>query len=86
MNDTPESQSRKPLQKRLVYPTTHVRHLADIVRLVQVANDAGYELSRGDAQLAWEEYSDLHAAGWLSLTWYDDAELLQALKRVLHEC
>ncbi len=40
---------------------------SDIDRIVQIYKDRGYELTRTDARLAWEAFSDSMAAGWLGL-------------------
>lgn len=44
----------------------------DIDTLVLECYKAGYDIDRRDAQLAWEEHSENWAAGWLSLTFYDE--------------
>ena len=43
------------------------RFASDVDRIVEVCLNAGYYLSKADAQYAWEEYSDSLAACWLSL-------------------
>lgn len=52
------------------------RYLGDDVdRLVRVAADRGYDLSRSDAVWVWEDYSDSYAAGWLGMKDYEDDEI-----------
>ena len=45
----------------------HFGYTSDISRIVKIFADRGYEISETDAVLAWEQFSDSMAAGWMSL-------------------
>lgn len=53
--------------------TTRIRHPEDVARIKRICKERGYKISRHDAQLVWEEYSDSMAVGWLFLPDSDDA-------------
>lgn len=54
-------------------------HTIDIDRIVRVCLANDYEISRLDAQLAWEAYSEeSYAAGWITLPERDE-DLLDAI-------
>ena len=76
------------MTKRLVFVTEESvksqRYSADIERLIEVAEDAGYRLSGEDAYKAWAEHSPI-VDGWLTLDGYDDADLLRILRFELEE-
>lgn len=52
---------------------------AAVSRLVNVAHEAGYELSPTDAALVWTSYSDCLCAGWLSMYGTSDEHLLEVI-------
>jgi hypothetical protein len=45
----------------------HFEYQNDIDRIVKIFADKGYEISREDAVISWENYSESYAAGWMSL-------------------
>ena len=63
--------------KRLVFFSRNKDNLheytEDIKRIQSLAQEKGYLLSVTDAQKAWEEYSDMYAAGWLYLPEDDES-------------
>lgn len=53
---------------KLRYPEQHTEdYPEDISRIVRVLGEQGYEVSRRDAERAWQEYSNGMAAGWMTL-------------------
>ncbi len=72
-----------PHPVRLVYPRPEHQFPDDVARLVQVAHEAGFLLDPHDAALAWDEYSDMFASGWLGMTQHTNAQLLNILTRFL---
>lgn len=74
--------------KRLIVPTEkddsgYSFYETDIERLIAVAKQQGYELDAHTAKWAWEDYSDMYAAGWLGMDSYSDYELVSILKNRL---
>lgn len=55
--------------KKMVFrqPNPAIWYPDDVVDLVRIAADRGYELQPIDAQAAWSEFSESHSAGWLIL-------------------
>jgi hypothetical protein len=68
-------------RSRLVFrpPEPEERHSSDIDRMLNVCEERGYTISRGDARRAWEDYSEVACAGWLFLPEEDD-ELFAILR------
>lgn len=70
--------------KKLVYVnpegTEHYPH--DIDRIIEVCRNRGYEVSRNDALLAWQDYSDSMCAGWMGLHKSDDDLFLEVQSRL----
>lgn len=56
----------KKLKFRKIY-NHHFEYQGDILRIVKVFADRGYEISETDAVHAWEQFSDSMAAGWMCL-------------------
>jgi hypothetical protein len=57
---------------------------ADIDRMRTILNDRGYDASDSDIAKAWEDYSDMYAAGWLVLC-EEDFEIFDALLNHLEQ-
>lgn len=68
---------------RLERPAQSPRYLHDVEHLVQVAAEFGYQVSMGDAEWAWSEYSYAHSAGWLIMKYTDKQFLVNVLKLYL---
>lgn len=56
------------------------RHIDDVKRIQKVLKKNNYLLPLSTCSILWQEYSDLHCAGWLGLS-DDDNELFQILKK-----
>jgi hypothetical protein len=50
----------------------HHRHLHDVMTIQRVCRDNNLELSLEECADAWEDYSELYAAGWLGLPEEED--------------
>lgn len=56
----------KKLKVKAVY-NNHLENRGDISRIVEIFAKRGYDISKADACLVWEQFSDSMAAGWLIL-------------------
>lgn len=52
----------------------------DIGTIVKIAAEAGYKISRGDAQVIWSAYSDEECATWMMVLGSSDEVLRILLK------
>lgn len=57
----------------------------DITRIVGVMARFGYEVTRRDAEVAWEDMSDDNCASWLSLPESDD-HLFRVIMPYFQQC
>jgi hypothetical protein len=68
--------TRRPSLKRLVFGQ-ELEFPEDVARMKRILNDAGYDTSPRDIQLAWQAWSDnLYAASWYSINGLRDDVLL----------
>jgi hypothetical protein len=58
---------------------------ADVTRIVNAFIIYGDVVSREDAKLAWEKYSDSMAAGWMGLP-SEDNEIYHCVRSYFEEC
>jgi hypothetical protein len=68
---------------RLERPAESPRYLHDVEYLVEVAKSYGYQVSSGDAEWAWGQYSQALYAGWLIMDRRDNQFLMNVLKLYL---
>jgi hypothetical protein len=60
-----------------------IRHEGDVAIIVRIIKKNGYDISPYDAQMAWEDYSDSMAAGWMGLP-ESDAEVWDSIRPYLY--
>lgn len=64
---------------KLEFLGSDCRYPEDVERIVQICSKHGFEISHADAQLAWEDFSESMAAGWILLH-EDDYEVFLVIK------
>ena len=65
--------------KRFVRPGGEIHHSDDVERIIEICLSQGYIIDADTAQWAWEQYSDMSAANWLSLG-IDDYHIFYAIE------
>ena len=64
---------------RYIVADNDIRYPDDVDRIRKVLHEAGFDVSAGEAQRMWDEYSDSMCAGWMMASTYSDAQLLDIL-------
>ena len=71
--------------KQLIRPQEQIYYPDDVCLLVDIMNDAGYEVSYADAQWAWQQFSDDLCGSWLIVDGFGNDRIVSEILKYLEE-